>query len=113
VLDGLVTEKEGAGLTLPALKRQGGAAKAATAISPPFTQSGPERANRLLVRSRVGKRMSERDNKSDLEEHKRATQTERLDRVVELARRVLRERGLTDQQIDVLLKRPRAPEDLR
>ena len=39
--------------------------------------------------------------------------TEPLCRVVELARDVLRERGLTEEQIDVLLRRTRAPDDLR
>jgi hypothetical protein len=33
-------------------------------------------------------------------------------RVVELARRVLRERGLTEEQIETLLKRPKAPDHL-
>ena len=36
-----------------------------------------------------------------------------LGRIVELARDVLRERGLTDDQIDALLKRHRAPDNLR
>lgn len=57
--------------------------------------------------------MSERDKMSSTEAPKRAAGSERLGRVVDLARRVLKERGLTDEQIDVLLKRPRAPEDLR
>lgn len=57
--------------------------------------------------------MSQQDKMSNLEEPLHEAPNERLARVVELARRVLRERGLTDHQIDVLLKRPRAPEDLR
>jgi hypothetical protein len=36
-----------------------------------------------------------------------------LGRIVELARDVLRERGLTDDQIEALLKRHRAPDNLR
>jgi hypothetical protein len=39
--------------------------------------------------------------------------TEPLGRIVELARDVLRERGLTDEQIETLLTRHRAPENLR
>jgi hypothetical protein len=34
-------------------------------------------------------------------------------RIAELARDVLRSRGLTEKQIDALLKRPRVPDSLR
>jgi hypothetical protein len=57
--------------------------------------------------------MSDRDKMSNREEPKRPELPEPLGRVVELARGVLRERGLTDDQIDALLKRRRAPDGLR
>jgi hypothetical protein len=38
--------------------------------------------------------------------------SEPLGRVVELARDVLRERGLTEDQIETLLTRPKPPDDL-
>jgi hypothetical protein len=58
--------------------------------------------------------VSKRDDMSSMEEPKRPDDpTEPLGRIVELARDVLRERGLTDEQIEVLLKRNRAPDNLR
>lgn len=56
--------------------------------------------------------MSKRDKMSSTEEPKRPDDGKPIRRVVELARRVLLERGLTDEQIEALLKRPKAPENL-
>jgi hypothetical protein len=56
--------------------------------------------------------MSKRDKMSSPEEPKRPEKPEHMKRVVELARRVLRERGLNDEQIETMLKRPKAPDDL-
>ncbi len=56
--------------------------------------------------------MSKRDKMSSPEEPKPPKKPEHLSQVVELARRVLRERGLTDEQIEVLLTRHKAPENL-
>jgi hypothetical protein len=56
--------------------------------------------------------MSKWDKMSSPEESKRPDDGKPMRRVVELARRVLRERGLTDEQIEALLKRPKAPENL-
>ena len=56
--------------------------------------------------------MSKRDKMSNAEEPKRPDEGKPMRRVVELARRVLRERGLTDEQIEALLKRPKAPDHL-
>jgi hypothetical protein len=85
---------------------------AATAFSTPFTQLRRERLQQLLVRVMAEGVMSERDKMLNTEAPKPGG-SERLGRAVELAKRVLKERGLTDEQIEVLLKRPRAPEDLR
>jgi hypothetical protein len=58
--------------------------------------------------------VSKQDDMSSMEEPKRPDDpAEPLGRIVELARDVLRERGLTDEQIEVLLKRHRAPDNLR
>jgi hypothetical protein len=56
--------------------------------------------------------MSKRDNMSSPEEPKRPEEPKPMRRVVDLARRVLRERGLTEDQIETLLKRRNAPENL-
>jgi len=56
--------------------------------------------------------MSKRDKMSSADGPKRPEATQPMTRVVDLARRVLRERGLTDEQIEALLKRPKAPENL-
>jgi hypothetical protein len=56
--------------------------------------------------------MSKQDKMSNPEEPKRPDDGKPMRRVVELARRVLRERGLTEEQIETLLKRPKAPENL-
>ena len=54
--------------------------------------------------------MSKRDKMSSQEEPKRPERPE--PRVVALARRVLRERGLTDEQIEALLQRTKVPDHL-
>lgn len=56
--------------------------------------------------------MSKQDKMSSAEGSKRPEETKPMTRVVELARRVLRERGLTDEQIEALLRRPKAPDNL-
>jgi hypothetical protein len=68
----------------------------------------------MIVGRSGGGAVSNRDDMSNMEEPKRPDDaTEPMGRIVELARDVLRERGLTDEQIDVMLKRPRAPDNLR
>jgi hypothetical protein len=58
--------------------------------------------------------MSKRDKMPRAEETKRPVEKpEPLNRVVELARGVLRERGLTEEQITAVLARRKAPDDLR
>lgn len=58
--------------------------------------------------------MSKKDDMSNTSEPKRpADMTEPLGRIVELARDVLRQRGLTDDQIEILLRRKNAPDNLR
>lgn len=56
--------------------------------------------------------MCKRDKLPDPEEPKRPDEAKPMSRVVDLARRVLRERGLTDEQIETMLKRPKAPDHL-
>jgi len=56
--------------------------------------------------------MSKRDKMSSPDEPKRPDDGRPMRRVVDLARRVLRERGLTDEQIEAMLKRPKAPDHL-
>lgn len=56
--------------------------------------------------------MSKRDKMSSPDEPKRPDDGKPMRRVVELARRVLRERGLTEEQIEALLKRTKAPDHL-
>lgn len=57
--------------------------------------------------------MSKRDGMQSPDDPKRLDDGSKpMRRVVELARRVLRERGLTDEQIEALLKRPKAPDHL-
>jgi hypothetical protein len=56
--------------------------------------------------------MSKRDKMSSPEEPKQPEKPEHMKRVVELARRVLRERGLTDEQVETLLRRTKAPDHL-
>ncbi|HET9231662.1 MAG TPA: hypothetical protein VFO00_10275 [Vitreimonas sp.] len=56
--------------------------------------------------------MSKRDKMPSAEEPKRPDEHKPMRQVVELARRVLRERGLTDEQIEALLTRPKAPDNL-
>ena len=63
------------------------APKAATAFSEPVTQSELERPDHLLVRLCTRGRMSERDKMSSTEAPKRAAGSERMGRVVELAKR--------------------------
>ena len=68
----------------------------------------------MLVASQKGASVANQDKMSGTEQPKRpADSPQPLGKVVELARDVLRERGLTDDQIDVLLKRRRAPDNLR
>jgi hypothetical protein len=58
--------------------------------------------------------VSRQDDMSNAPEPKRPDDmTEPLGRIVELARGVLRERGLTDEQIEALLRRKTAPDNLR
>lgn len=56
--------------------------------------------------------MPDRDKQQTTEPSKRWARSEGFGQAVELARKILRERGLSDQQIDVLLKRPKAPTHL-
>jgi hypothetical protein len=70
----------------------------------------------MIVCAWIGGAVAEQDDMSSVEEPKRPDDmdmTEPLGRIVELARDVLRERGLTDEQIETLLTRHRAPENLR
>ncbi len=56
--------------------------------------------------------MPDRDKQQMTEAPSPWARSEGLGQAVELARKILRERGLNDQQIDVLLKRPKAPTHL-
>lgn len=48
-----------------------------------------------------------------VEQPKEPETTAPLGRIVDLARRVLRERGLTEAEVEALLNRPKAPDNLR
>ena len=100
-----------------ALPRPTGIVKVAHAARPSalwarLTQPGAELPVNSAVRVRLESGMPDRDKQQMTEAPSPWARSEGLGQAVELARKILRERGLNDQQIDVLLKRPKAPTHL-
>jgi hypothetical protein len=100
------------GLPWPTASVKAGHSQMTTANCTPFTHFPPEPTLSNDGSASKGKRVPDQDI-SSAEQSQPAEGDEPFGRIAELARAVLRERGLTDVQIEALLRRKRVPDVLR